>query len=842
MKKLFSAFRTDPWAQPDAERRAIAVRDGQSAELIAALADIAVQDGDPGVRRAALSRLVDVDLLRARAVDEADADTRAAALSRLTRLLVDPDAGLSAEVRMAAINAQPPGDLLERIAAEAPDLAARRVALARIERTGFLQRRCVEESDAGLRAELLQRIDAEDALERLAEKLRRIDKTLSHRARERVQALRLERGDPAAVQRHADALCETLTRWARSLPDDAVDQVDAAERDWNSRRDALDAAAQNKVAAHFVRVRDAIAWHQRPPETPSPEPAKASFVETNVETAVDTPAAPVAAAPDWSAFDQPLAEARRAARDKQLGSARPALHDAREALKALPRPDRARRERLAEAEAEIAELERWQRWSANRVRARLCDDLEALIAAGHHPDGVAHRVRELQQEWARVDATEQTADPAAEAGNHESGLARRFRSLCARAMAPTKPYFEQRHALRVQHREAIEALLGEAGAEALAAGELGNVSALRRRLTEALRNLDQLEPRARTPMAQRLRGALADIDARLQTLREEAALARSRLIARLRRDLMQAAPDEALALAKQAQASWKTLPRPGRDQEAELTRELAALVDPIFQRQRATQAQNAEQAEHIASESRRILDELAALAEGDAAALAHADGRIAALEASWKALYRDEESAVDTDRPGRRGERDRRPQQRRPTRPDTRERERRFDQAVSRVRQAQAALEAQRLTRRLQALVQAAELFAALQIGTVDINAAQAQWTTLALDDADRRRLAARWQQAQTGDAASADNDEAAECLLVDAEMDAGLDSPAAALARRRERQMQRLSARMQGGETPVADPLAQALAWARLGPGNPAAIADRQQRMRRLLAAWSNP
>ena len=47
-------------------------------------------------------------------------------------------------------------------------------------------------------------------------------------------------------------------------------------------------------------------------------------------------------------------------------------------------------------------LERWQRWSGNKVRGRLCDEAEALHGSGLHPDALATRVKELQAEWARI--------------------------------------------------------------------------------------------------------------------------------------------------------------------------------------------------------------------------------------------------------------------------------------------------------------------------------------------------------------------------------------------------------------------------------------------------------
>src|SRR5690606_19463637 len=68
-----------------------------------------------------------------------------------------------------------------------------------------------------------------------------------------------------------------------------------------------------------------------------------------------------------------------------------------------------------------------------------------------HPDALAQRLRELQHEWAEVDAH----DPID--ANH--GLARRFRAVSHRAMAPARPYFEKRQALRAEHAGEVESLI-----------------------------------------------------------------------------------------------------------------------------------------------------------------------------------------------------------------------------------------------------------------------------------------------------------------------------------------------------------------------------------------------
>jgi exonuclease SbcC len=853
--KIFTAFKSPAWENRDPALRAAAVRDETAPELVAKLPDIAAQDAEAAVRSAAVARLSVPAQVLARHRDDADAGVRAAALARLTKLMLDAKAGLAPGARFSALSLDLPNELLEKIAESAPDVDSRRAALSRVSRSGFVQRRCIEETDAGLRAELLERIDGEEALDRVGEALRKRDKTLSRRARDRAEALRLARNDAGALLRYAAELCESLTLWAQQQPEDIAARVESAQTLWTARRESFDAAMQTRVEAYFARVQDAcarrVARAIEPVATPDAGPEAVAHTATETPAGSYTPPStptPVVEA-DWSEFDRLLADANRALVARHLGEAKPAWQRVLDALAALPRPDRARSARLGEVQGRIDELDQWQRWSGNRVRARLCDEVEALIGAGLHPDAVANKVKELQQEWARIEATE-PGD-----ADRTSGLAKRFRALCGRVMAPTRPYFEQRHALREQRRESLDALLRETTDELIAASSVPAAIGLRRRLVEALRSLDELEPKARTALAKRLREGLARLDAYLDTQREDAALGRRKLIARLRRELTHADPATALDLARQAQLEWKQLPRAAREHEAALEQELRALIDPLFAKERSQRDEASQLATKNEQESRRILDALAALADGDAATLAHADGRIAALGAEWKALHASTAptpppprgSDRDRGRDGRRDPRERSDRRNEPRRndgrgPGARDTERAFDQAVARVRSAQQVQEQSRRGVRLRTLVEAFDLIAAIEAHGAGDDAT-ARWEALALEEADRRRLGARWQaalQASSPAATDAKREREAELWLVAAELDHGLDSPATAQAIRRELQMERLASRLQGGDASARAPLDRLMDWIALGPLDPDQHPARRQRLDRVLEVWT--
>jgi hypothetical protein len=155
------------------------------------------------------------------------------------------------------------------------------------------------------------------------------------------------------------------------------------------------------------------------------------------------------------------------------------------------------------------------------------------------------------------------------------------------------------------------------------------------------------------------------------------------------------------------------------------------------------------------------------------------------------------------------------------------------------VRQAQSVQEAARRGARLQSIAQAAALFARIAQG--ESEKSDDAWSAVQLDDADRRRLQARWQSTTPQEeSALMAHDAAVDAWLVEAELDANLDSPASAQAQRRQAQMQRLAVRLQGASATPADPRERLLQFATLPSPSAAAQPERERRLLRIVEAWS--
>ena len=902
--KLFGFLRKPDWEHKDAAVRLRAVQEGGAQDLGEVLAELAQRDPDAEVRRAALKRVDDPAVLARRMRGDPDPRVASVARERLVARLCAED--LPHEQRRAVLLDLPDPEVLADVAVRSPDAALRRAALEHISRPGLLYERCLNDPDPDTRAWLLSRIDAPEALERIAAAARRRDKALSRAARERMEQLQLASGDPAALQRRALELCERAGRLARELPEDREARLAELQDAWRSVAERVSPELQRRTGGALDMAAAAIAASRAPaaaavlPEAvedsgpapgdlpatdpqPSDAPPDPRRVESPVADAADTTAEPAQADVAAAAAGEPsapaadtradAAEAERARQAEALSALEQALAadsvaEARSAhaLLDVAKLPAGQRRRLARAEQRLRKLEEWQRWAGHDVRRRLCDEVEALHGSGLHPDALATRLKELQAEWSRLDALEGPAAPPA-----ESGIARRFRALCHRAIRPARGYFEKRREVRAQHADQIEALLAEAAA-AIDAGARGPaLAAVRRQVTAALRDLDSVAPEKRGTQGRALRALLQRLDQAAQQSREEAELDKRRLLARLRRDLGQADTASALAIAREAQAEWKRLARTERGAEDALWNELRALVDPLFEKAQAREQEQRQQQADAQAAAEAVLQELEALASADEARLAHAEAHLDALQARWRALRTAEDPPASgrsgearggrdgargdgragrspgaaagrngrgADGRGARGGRDGRGDGRGDARGRRGERadplEGRFGAAVARVQAARERLAAARERQAMDQVCVAAELLDRMS-ATADPEARgalNAEFVALELPADARAALQARLAG---GDGAPSGDPEA---LVVRAELVAGLESPPEAAALRRQEQMQRLAARLEGAEqrppnVQVRELLVALAAHPAVAPGRRAGLQER------MLRAW---
>lgn len=818
------AFLNKPrWNSKDAATRRTAVALDSDSELLANLSRLAREDSDAEVRITAMKRLCDPGIAQGLAHDDADPGVRAQARALWVDLLTGTHASAPPMVeRLRLLKAQDDSDLISHIARNAREVPMRQAALDRSSRPGFLLERALDDADPGVRLGLVERIDDEAQLTRLVERARKSDKQVSRAARERLEALRIARGHDATVEQHARQLCEQLEKLIQ------VPAHGDAEAELTTRWTAIETLIAGPLQARYRAAKNLLAASRNPRVAESEPVVEESISDaaavTDTATGADvedagvgsetetTQADAVAAALIAQArFAASLDEAKAAQRQKQekqaalLGEFDTALRASEAALDAgasaqahaaktrvdglrkrieAPLP-RALAQRLVDTEKRHAQLSEWQHWADNQRRLQLCEDIDTLAASGVHPDAVASRVREAQAEWTRLDVAEgrTTAMP--------NGLTRRFQAGCRAAMAPTQGYFKKRQELRQSHAQQVNALLEGGAAFTEDSADWPGMAMLRAEMIAALRGLDSVEPRERKLLAERLKTSLDVLDAHVARRDENIAQAKAALIKEAETLGGAVVPRGAVAAARELQQRWQLVGNGKRARDQAQWKAFRAAIDAVFERLDAERNERTARDADARAQAEAVCAEVEALAAAPSPAERGAAGR---LQAAWDVLrVRDDDLNY------------------------------RFAAAQSQLREAAQQVERSRRHARFDAWLTRYRLCRAAENQVEPIDVLREKWSGAAATDIATTLLAERFENSVSGTQADIDEDTATASRDVLLEIDflAGIEADDADRERRRSLQVERLAARMRGGNALApADELADLMTrWSALGP-----------------------
>ncbi len=255
---ILSRFLKPKWqhADPESRKQALQELDNNDPTLI----ELARQDPNPAVRRAALERLGDLDLLQGIASADADPGVRAAAHDRQRSLLTGkaPDSPPLAS-RLERLRHSPDPGLAEFLLQQAIEPELRLAALERIDSEAVLAGIAVQNPHPDLRLAALERVHAAELLNQIVRQSRNRDKRLHRRARERLDTL-------VAAQAHAAHL-ERLCTEMENLPWDGESGPNAGrfprlEQEWRNQEAVAPIELRERYAqarARFLAERQASA-------------------------------------------------------------------------------------------------------------------------------------------------------------------------------------------------------------------------------------------------------------------------------------------------------------------------------------------------------------------------------------------------------------------------------------------------------------------------------------------------------------------------------------------------------------------------------------------------------
>jgi DNA repair protein SbcC/Rad50 len=262
LKKLFlpdeMTTRSVPTAKPGAKAVAKPVKSAPaSAPLSQTDALAAIKSPDASARKAALQHVSDLTVLADRAQNDADSTVKQMAQGKLKAALIDAKRPLPERTR--ALNVLDAA-VLEYVAKSA-DAPLRKAALEKITRVGFLGDRAISDPDSAIRLSLVQRIEAPNTLERIAEAARTKDKAVYRAASEKLAAAKFAAGDQGEIDSRALLQCNNIDAVLRDPPSDVEARLAEFSRAW----DALAGKASPTLTTRFVGARATLERIVHPP-------------------------------------------------------------------------------------------------------------------------------------------------------------------------------------------------------------------------------------------------------------------------------------------------------------------------------------------------------------------------------------------------------------------------------------------------------------------------------------------------------------------------------------------------------------------------------------------------
>lgn len=474
---MFNRLFTPKWEHVDPEIRRKALESG--ATPVEAMVKAAREDEDPGVRRCAVERLDDLELLAMLAASEPLPAIREAASTRQQELLAGPlSAGLPLEPRLETLRDVRSPELCEYLVSQAQVAEIRMAALEQVKETAVLCAVAVEDPVAAVRRAALDRVEDPRGWERVAREARNKDKQVSRLARERLDAWQKARADQESVERLCGEMEELLAGTLEASDHMRIRRLDAQ---W----DRLESGRSSKQTDRYKHARgEAMAEIERLAALQASRQAICTDLESLLAGKADTDG------PDAQSVEDLLAgleavTARWQAQAPETGDDDPLA----ERFTGLVEAVRQKSRRLARDQASTVPLQ------AMVEQARALGDKQSEL---DEP-----RIMKLERRWAKLE--QPASRPLAEALQQDFDTA--LRALRER--------LERQRKQRIQALDSAKSQLTELES-ALDEGALERALSLRNQVQHQLKiakDVDQRKQRA-------LWGRLQGLRPRLEELRQ----------------------------------------------------------------------------------------------------------------------------------------------------------------------------------------------------------------------------------------------------------------------------------------------------------------------------------
>ncbi|WP_395375257.1 DUF349 domain-containing protein [Marinicella sp. W31] len=283
----------------------------------------------------------------------------------------------------------------------------------------------------------------------------------------------------------------------------------------------------------------------------------------------------------------------------------------------------------------LKELRQWQKWSNDKIRNDIIQELKDLIGTGLHPDAVLKKLQDSNQRWYQLEDMEKLEGDKYPTRNRQ--LWAQFREVSQQLFEPAQPFYEKRSEIQNQKTEEYDALIEELNNCDLDAATERDLARLSRTAIKYLKTLDNLPPKVRGRKAKQLRAGISRIDAKLEEFYSVAERRKTKLIEMALELAEVESMDEAINTAKALQEEWKSAGIVRPHTERKLWKKFRKANDAVFNRRNVEKEQEQEayqqqqkEAEQFIKDAKQQLKSLT-----DASAL---QGFIDKTQSEWKSF------------------------------------------------------------------------------------------------------------------------------------------------------------------------------------------------------------
>ncbi len=238
---------------------------------------------------------------------------------------------------------------------------------------------------------------------------------------------------------------------------------------------------------------------------------------------------------------------------------------------------------------QLKDLRNWQKWSNDKARQDIINELHAMIGKGQHPDAVLKKLKDSNERWYALEDMEKL--PGDKFSSRNQKMWQEFRVVSKALFEPTQPFFEKRNEQQDSYLESIQAHIQNMNDIDLNEAPEKDLASMNREAIKHLKSLDKLPPKQRGAMAKKLRAAINRIEKQLNEFYSSGESKKLKLIAQAQQLVDIEDNQEAIETAKNLQQQWKSAGVVKQHIERKLWKKFRKANDAVFNRRDAEKQQ-----------------------------------------------------------------------------------------------------------------------------------------------------------------------------------------------------------------------------------------------------------